>query len=178
MRTGPDSKFSASALPIRPILVAAACALALAAAGGLLTELGPWYRSLVQPAWKPPDIWFGPAWTLIFTLTAAAGVIGWQRIPYPHARRRMLLLFALNAGLNMLWSLLYFRLQRPDWALMEVGFLWLSIVLLMLHLRRHAPVASALLLPYLVWVSFASALNAAAVQLNGPFGVLAAPLKG
>ena len=157
----------------RSLTIAAGCALALAAMGGLLTELGPWYRSLVQPAWKPPDSWFGPAWTLIFALGAAAGAIGYQRTPHPHARRRLLLLFALNAGLNALWSLLYFRLQRPDWALVEVGFLWLSIVLLMLSLWRFSRTASLLLLPYLAWVSFASVLNAAAVQLNGPFRGLA-----
>lgn len=160
------------AIAARPIFVAAACALALAAIGGLLTDLGPWYRSLVQPAWKPPDSWFGPAWTLIFTLAAAAGVIGFERAPYPHARRRVVLLFALNAVLNSLWSLFYFRLQRPDWALIEVGFLWLSIVLLMLTLWRYSRTASAILLPYLAWVSFASVLNYAAVELNGPFGGL------
>jgi tryptophan-rich sensory protein len=78
--------------------------------------------------------------------------------------------FALNGLLNVLWSLLFFRLRRPDWALFEVGLLWLSIVLLIALAGRHARRAGWLLLPYLVWVSFAAALNIAIVRLNGPFG--------
>jgi tryptophan-rich sensory protein len=85
-------------------------------------------------------------------------------------------LFALNAGLNSLWSLLFFKLQRPDWALIEVGFLWLSIAALIVATRRYSRTAGFLLLPYLLWVTFASAINYATVQLNGPFGQLAAGL--
>ncbi|RYF68792.1 MAG: tryptophan-rich sensory protein, partial [Comamonadaceae bacterium] len=70
----------------------------------------------------------------------------------------------------VLWSLLYFRLRRPDWALVEVVFLWLSILVLMIALHRHAKLATWLLLPYLVWVTFAGLLNLATVRLNGPFG--------
>lgn len=152
------------------ILIAALAALAVAGLGGLLTDIGPWYKALVQPAWKPPDLWFGPAWTTIFALAAAAGVIGWRAAPNVVTRRWLLALFGLNAALNSLWSLLFFRLQRPDWALAEVGMLWLSIAALMWAMRGYAPRASALLLPYLLWVSFASVLNLVTVQLNGPFG--------
>jgi tryptophan-rich sensory protein len=73
------------------------------------------------------------------------------------------------AFLNVLWSLLFFRLRRPDWALVEVGFLWLSILALMIVLFRYSRLAGLLLLPYLVWVGFAGALNFAVVRLNGPF---------
>jgi tryptophan-rich sensory protein len=84
-------------------------------------------------------------------------------------RRNVALLFGLNAVLNILWSALYFKLQRPDWALMEVVFLWLSILALIVGLWRVSRWASALLLPYLVWVGIAAALNWETVQLNGPF---------
>lgn len=154
----------------RPVLVAAAAACAVAALGALMTDLGPWYRSLVQPAWKPPDWAFGPAWTAIFALTALAGVTAWRATAQRDAREWQLALFALNGFLNVLWSLLYFRLRRPDWALVEVFFLAGSIVLLMVVLGRHSRRASLMLLPYLVWVCFAGALNAATVRLNGPFG--------
>ena len=152
------------------ILIAALAALAVASLGGLLTDIGPWYKALVQPAWKPPDFWFGPAWTTIFILAAAAGVIGWRAAPNATTRQWLLALFGLNAALNSLWSLLFFKLQRPDWALAEVGMLWLSIAALMWAMRSYAPRASVLLLPYLLWVSFASVLNLVTVQLNGPFG--------
>ena len=154
----------------RPIWIAAAAALAVAVIGGLMTDIGPWYMSLKQPAWKPPDWAFGPIWTTIFALAAAAGVIGWRRAPSRAARETMLALFAANGFLNVLWSLLYFRLHRPDWSLIEVPFLWLSVLLLIVLLARFAKVAAWLLLPYLVWVALAAALNWQTVELNGPFG--------
>jgi tryptophan-rich sensory protein len=96
--------------------------------------------------------------------------VAWKQAPDKASRYWLVGLFALNAGLNSLWSLLFFKLQRPDWALLEVGFLWLSIVALMWTMKGYAPRASALLLPYLVWVSLAISINYATVQLNGPFG--------
>ncbi|RYF35315.1 MAG: tryptophan-rich sensory protein [Comamonadaceae bacterium] len=155
---------------MRPVLIAGAVALGVAVLGGLMTDIGPWYRSLEQPSWKPPDWLFGPAWTLIYGLTAAAGVLAWRRTPKGAPRDLTLTLFAMNAFLNVFWSLLYFRLHRPDWALFEVVFLWLSILALMVALYRHASTATWLLLPYLVWVTFAGLLNLATVRLNGPFG--------
>jgi len=159
-----------------PILIAALAAIGIGAVGAQLTELGPWYLGLVQPSFKPSDAWFGPAWTLIFILAASAGVTAWKSAPDQSSRRWLIGLFALNAGLNSLWSLLFFKLQRPDWALIEVGFLWLSIAALIVATRRYSRTAGFLLLPYLLWVSFASAINYATVLLNGPFGQLVAGL--
>jgi benzodiazapine receptor len=153
----------------RPVLIAGLAAMCVAVLGGLLTEIGPWYKGLLQPAFKPPDAWFGPVWTLIFILAAAAAAIAWKQAPDRASRYWLVGLFALNAGLNFLWSLLFFKLQRPDWALLEVGFLWLSIAALMWTLKSYSRRASALMLPYLLWVSFAIAINYATVQLNGPF---------
>jgi benzodiazapine receptor len=150
-------------------LGAAAAACVVAALGALSTDLGPWYASLKQPDWKPPDWLFGPVWTVIFALAALAGLRAGLRAPDAASRRRIVLLFVLNGALNVLWSLLFFRAQRPDWALAEVGFLWASILLLMLVLGRHSRGAAVLLLPYLVWVAIAAWLNYAVVQLNGPF---------
>jgi benzodiazapine receptor len=154
----------------RPIAIAAGSALLVAVLGALMTDLGPWYANLKQPPWKPPDWAFGPIWTTIFALAAAAGVIGWRRATSRAQRESMLVLFAANGFLNVLWSLLYFRLHRPDWSLYEVPFLWLSVLALMLLLWRFAKPAAWLLAPYLVWVSIAAALNWETVRLNGPFG--------
>lgn len=154
----------------RPVLVAAASALAVAAVGGTLSTIGPWYRALIKPAWTPPDWAFGAIWTAIFALTGMAGVIGWRRTNTAVAREWLIGLFALNGFLNVVWSLLFFRLQRPDWGLVEVAFLWLSIVGLIVFFARHALLASALLVPYLIWVSTAAFLNLQVVQLNGRFG--------
>ncbi len=152
------------------LLIAVLAALVVASVGGLITDLGPWYQSLQQPAWKPPDGLFAPGWTVIFGLTALSGYLAWRGAPSKTGRRWVITFFALNAGLNIAWSLFFFRFQRPDWALLEVGLLWLSIAMLIVLLRRFSTAASLLLLPYLAWVTFAGALNYAVVQLNGPFG--------
>ena len=79
------------------------------------------------------------------------------------------MLFAANAFLNILWSALYFKLQRPDFAVFEVVFLWLSILFLVMGLWRISKKAAILLIPYWVWVSIATVLNVETVKLNGPF---------
>lgn len=154
----------------RPILIAAAAAIFVAVLGGTITDLGPWYESLKKPDWQPPGPAFGAIWTTIYALTALAAVITWRRAPAGPEREWLVGLFALNGFLNVLWSLLFFRLQRPDWSLVEVCFLWLSIASLIIFTARHTRLAGILLTPYLVWVSLASGLNFEIVRLNGPFG--------
>jgi tryptophan-rich sensory protein len=151
------------------VIVAALSALALAGAGGLLTEVGPWYRALRKPRLQPPDWLFGPAWTLILGMAAAAGVLAWRGAPDGSAHLRIVILFAVNAVFHLLWSPLFFKLKRPDWALIEVTFLWASILALVIGLAPYSTTASWLVVPYLMWVSFASWLNYAIVDLNKPF---------
>lgn len=152
-----------------PVIAAALAATTVGLAGGLLTDLSPWYYALRSPAWKPPDWLFGPAWTAIFACAALAGLYAWNGSRRRADHMRILTLFGVNAALNVLWSLLFFRLHRPDWALIEVVLLWSSIVALIVGLARYSRTASWLLAPYLAWVSFAAVLNLAIVQLNGPF---------
>lgn len=153
------------------LLMAFALSYATAGIGAALTDLGPWYFALKQPSWKPPDAAFGIIWTTIFTLCAISGWLAWQAASTPALRRRVAGLFGVNALLNILWSALYFKLQRPDLALFEVVFLWLSIVALIVGLWRLSRWASLLLVTYVLWVSIAAVLNLETVLLNGPFGV-------
>ena len=81
----------------------------------------------------------------------------------------MVALFLVNGALNIVWSLLFFKWRRPDWALIEVAPLWLSILVLMLFLGGVTGKGALLLLPYLCWVSFAAYLNRTIVRLNGSF---------
>lgn len=150
----------------KPTIVAALAAFLVASTGGALTTLGPWYAALNKPWWQPPGWAFGPAWTLIFALVAASGAVAWHSSRTASARRAIIAGFALNAALNIGWSLLFFHLQHPDWAEIEVAFLWLSIVLLILVIRRSSRQAAWLLAPYLCWVTFASYLNVTIVRLN------------
>ena len=151
------------------MLAALAAVIVVGALGGTLTDTTGWYQTLTKPAWQPPDILFAPAWTLIYALCVASFAIGWRAAPSKAAREWLIGLFALNGFLNVLWSLLFFRLQRPDWAGIEVVALWLSIAGLIIALWRTSRTASLLLLPYLAWVSFASVLTWAITALNGPF---------
>jgi len=157
-------------LDLRVILVAAGVTIVVAVAGALLTDIGPWYKSLKQPGWKPPDWAFGPIWTVVFTAAATAAVLAWNSAPDDRTRAWMVGLFLLNGVLNILWSLLYFRLHRPDWSLVELVFLWLSILWLMIEMAPYSPRSSWLLTPYLVWVAAAGYLNFETIRLNGPFG--------
>lgn len=157
-------------LPWRPVALGAAAAVLVMGLGGAATEIGPWYEALIKPSWNPPNWVFGPAWTLIFALTALAGVNAWLRAPSLDQRRLVLVAYAANGLLNVGWSELFFHLKRPDWASIEVVFLWLSVLaILVISGRIHRP-CGWLLAPYLAWVAFAAFLNVTIVSINPPFG--------
>jgi tryptophan-rich sensory protein len=159
------------------VIVAIVSAVLVTAAGGLLTDVGPWYRALRKPRLQPPDWLFGPAWTIILGLAAWSGVLAWNAAHDTGAHVRVGLLFAVNAVFHVLWSPLFFTWKRPDWALIEVPFLWCSVLALVIGLYPLSHLASYLIVPYLLWVSFASWLNWAVVRLNAPF-VLAPVFPG
>ena len=149
----------------KPILIAFLLAIAVGGIGGAVTEIGPWYYGLIKPSWQPPDWAFGPVWTLIYITTGIAGVRAW-RLGDASQRRLFVIALLINCMLNVLWSLLFFKMHRPDLALIEVVALWLSIVPLILLPLRYSPRSSLLMLPYLVWVSVAAYLNLTIVRLN------------
>lgn len=157
-------------LRVIPVAVATVAAFLVALAGANATDLGPWYQSLVKPIWTAPDGLFPMVWTIIFALITVAGIKAWRAAPTSREAQSILSLFALNAALNIGWSLLFFRFQRPDLAFVELGILWITILLMMVSCVRYSRAAAAMLLPYLMWISYAGMLNWAIVQLNGPFG--------
>jgi tryptophan-rich sensory protein len=108
-------------------------------------------------------------WTSIFTLTAISAAMAWQAAQTKQAQRKVWLLFGLNALLNVVWSALYFKLQRPDWALVEWLLLWLSVLSLVLGFWQTSRRTAYLNGPYLLWVTVAGGLNLATIRLNGPF---------
>jgi len=154
---------------ILPMIVAAVAALGIAMLGGTITDLGPWYQALEKPDWTPPNFVFPIAWTAIFALAAVAAVRTWVSVPSARAADAVVGLFALNGFLNILWSLLFFRMQRPDWAFAELLLLWFSVAALIVFCGRHSRFAAFALVPYIVWVTIAGALNWSIVELNGPF---------
>ena len=160
------------------VLVAVLITCVVLAIGGALTDVGMWYRRLRKPRWNPPNWVFGPAWSVILGLAAWAGVLAWTHAGDAAAHWRIGVLFGANLFLHMLWSPLFFNLKRPDWALIEVPFLWLSILALMVGLAPMSALAPWLLAPYLAWVSFATFLNWTIVRLNPPFGARKAAKAG
>lgn len=131
---------------------------------GMAFPPGDWYRGLIKPDWNPPPWVFGPAWTLLYILIGVA-VYRVARRDGPHTPVALTWFFA-QLLLNALWTPLFFGLHRPDLALVCIVALWLAIVGMMRAFARVSPGASAMLTPYLLWVSFATALNAAIWHLN------------
>jgi translocator protein len=155
---------------ILPIIIAGALALITAIAGGSITVLDDWYFSLKQPGWAPPSYMFGVIWTAIFAMIAVSGVFVWEKAPTRRIVEIAFGLFALNGVLNLAWSFIFFRMQRPDLAFYELIALWVSILMLIIFCGRFSKASALLLVPYILWVSTAGVLNYQVVQLNGPFG--------
>jgi tryptophan-rich sensory protein len=153
-----------------PVLIAVVVTLLVLLVGGATTNVGRWYTDLRKPRWNPPNWLFGPAWALILGLAAWAAVLAWLQARDPSQQWRIVLLFAANILFHMLWGPLFFNLRRPDWASIEVVFLWASVLALIIGLAPLSPAAAFLLLPYLLWVAFAAVLNFTIVRLNAPFG--------
>ncbi len=148
-----------------PTLYAVLWAVGLLLIGGLMTPRGDWYERLRKPSWQPPGWAFGPAWTIILGLAAWAAVRAWDAGTAAQ-QTDVLILFGVNGVFHLAWSPLFFRSQRPDWALGEVPFLWGSVLALVIGLWPIDALAAKLILPYLAWVSFASFLNWTIVRLN------------
>ncbi|KAB7644498.1 tryptophan-rich sensory protein [Polymorphobacter fuscus] len=149
-----------------PVAAAIAWAVGLCLIGGLMTPRAGWYESLNKPSWQPPGWLFGPAWTIILGLAAWSAVIAWNAAGTTADQRTVLIVFAVNGLFHLLWSPLFFKMQRPDWALVEVPFLWASLVAMTIGLWPISEMAALLILPYLAWVSFAAYLNLTIVRLN------------
>lgn len=151
------------------LLVSLGLAYLVALVGGQITmaSLRSWYRRLRKPRWNPPDQLFGPVWGLLYTLMAIASWLVWRQGGFA-AQSVPLKLYGLQLGLNLLWTMLFFGLRRPDWAVWEILVLWLAIAVTALSFGPVSLTAALLLVPYLLWVAFATALNLAIVRLNRP----------
>jgi len=138
-----------------------------AAIGGFATaeSVRTWYPLLNKPSWNPPAWVFGPAWTLLYTLMSIAAWRVWQKRDQPAATTALGLFFA-QLGLNAFWSVLFFGLQKPSWALLEIVALWLLLAAVQRAFWRIDRIAGILWMPYLAWVTFATTLNAAIWWLN------------
>jgi len=140
-----------------------------AAVGGAASiQAAPFYGQLVRPEWAPPAALFGPVWTALYALMGIAAWLVW-RVGGFRAARTALTLFLAQLALNALWSWLFFGWHLGAAALADIAVLWVLIAATILSFWRISPLAGVLLVPYLLWVSFASALNYSVWQLNPQF---------
>lgn len=143
-----------------------ALAFATSAIGAVASiEARYFYAALIQPEWAPPGWLFGPVWTTLFALMGIAAWLVWRRGGL-RANRVALALFALQLAFNGLWSWLFFAWQLGAYALIDILLLWSLIAATLVAFWRVRPLAGALLVPYLLWVSFAAILNYSLWQLN------------
>ncbi len=138
--------------------------LGVAALSGAATadSVRSWYPSINKPSWTPPSWLFGPVWTLLYLMMAVAAWLVWRQAGWGGA----LVMFGVQLLLNALWSPLFFGWQQIGWAFVDIVALWLAILATTILFWQIVPAAGILFLPYLAWVSFATALNFALWRLN------------
>lgn len=124
-----------------------------------------WYASLEKPTFNPPNWLFSPVWIFLFLLMGVTLYILWQNLPKKVAKIA-LAFFAIQLGLNVFWSVIFFGLKSPMVAFIEIIILWIFILLTMIKSFRVSKATVYLLLPYILWVSFAAVLNFFLWHLN------------
>ena len=134
---------------------------------GLITRsaISGWYRTLKKPSFNPPNWIFAPVWTMLYILMGIAAWLVWKQ-PASQLRTYGLVWFLIQLGLNFFWSMIFFRWRAIAGALGEISILWLAILATMVLFWEVRPLAGWLMVPYLAWISFATALNLAIFRLN------------
>jgi len=124
-----------------------------------------WYADLAKPSWTPPNWVFGPVWSALYLMMALAAWLVWRRGGLT-AASIPIALFMVQLGLNVTWSILFFGLHMPGVAFGEIVALLFAILATTIVFWRSTPIAGYLLLPYLIWVAFATGLNFALWRMN------------
>lgn len=154
-------------LTVKLIISILAC-VALGSIGGIATasSIDTWYANVNKPSFNPPNWLFAPVWTTLFTLMGIAAALVWQEGINNKTVKNALVLFGIQFLLNMIWSWLFFGMQNPKLAFIEIIVLWVFIFLTIRAFFGVKNTSGWLLVPYILWVSFASVLNFCIWQLN------------
>lgn len=153
---------------ILPVVVWVVVCMAGGGLSAYVSGSGPdeWYQSLTKPAFMPPSWAFGVVWPILYLMMGVGAGLIWSKGVKNQVVRNAIVLFSIQFFLNLLWSPLFFGLHRIGWALVEIIVLWAAIALTLRAFWKVQPIASILLWPYLLWVSFATVLNATLYSLN------------
>ncbi len=148
-------------------LVCLAIPLAVVGISGFATSTGldSWYSTLNKPSFNPPGWLFAPVWTTLYALMGI-GLYLIYTSPKSEERNNALRIFSIQLALNFIWSFLFFYFEKPGLALIEIVMMWVSILMMIFYFRKVNTIARNIQIPYLLWVSFASVLNASIWWLN------------
>ena len=141
--------------------------LTIGAVAGIFTSkaVPVWYATLNRPSFNPPNWLFGPVWTTLYILMGISLFLIWKQAKSKE-RNLAILIFLIQLVLNFAWSFIFFYFNRIGLALAEIILLWISIVVMLIQFYKIKPVAVYINIPYVLWVSFASILNASYFLLN------------
>jgi benzodiazapine receptor len=149
------------------LVVSIALPLLIGAIAGLFTAqaIPDWYATLNRPSFNPPNWLFGPVWTALYFLLGISFFLIWKVDPSKE-RNYAILVFLLQLLLNFGWSFFFFYFKMIGLAFVEISVLWISIVIMLLLFYKIRPMAAYINIPYLLWVTFATILNAGYYILN------------
>lgn len=150
------------------LIISIAIPLIIGGLSGFFTATGvdSWYQTILKPSWNPPSWIFGPVWTALYVMMGISLYLVWKSNVEQNIKKKAITFFALQLTLNFFWSLIFFMLHSPGWALVEIVVLWLFILLTIFAFAKSSKAAAWLLVPYISWVSFASILTYTIWQLN------------
>jgi len=130
-----------------------------------VNSIPTWYATLIKPDFNPPGWVFGPVWITLYLMMGISLYLVWKQDNFA-GKNKLLTIFFIQLFLNAIWSIIFFGLKSPGWAFADIMFLWLFILLTIVVFFKTSRTASILLIPYLMWVSFASVLNYFIWRLN------------
>ncbi len=152
-------------LPLLALCLAIPLAIGAVAGYATNSEIGAWYAGLAKPSFNPPGWIFGPVWTTLYILMGIALFLIWKS-PAGRDRTRALAVFWVQLALNFAWSFLFFSFHRIGFALVDILLLWAAVAAMIFAFAKIHRMAAISQIPYLLWVSFATVLNAAIGKLN------------
>jgi len=156
-----------SSLTTKIAICVAMCVITGFASGSLTADsIQNWYSTLNKPFFNPPNWIFAPVWTLLYVLLGIGAGMIWHKGLSEKGVKTALILFVAQFILNLFWSPIFFNLQAPTLALIIIVVLWFLIIITIMHFNTIDRTAGKLMIPYLLWVSFATILNGSIVYLN------------
>ncbi len=154
--------------PLIKLIVSVGIPMSIGGIAGYFTSssVDGWFTTIVKPSFNPPNWLFAPVWTALYIMMGIAFYIVWISDADKKTKNTAILIYAFQLVANFLWSFIFFYTQQPGWALVDIGLMWILILLTIFQFGKISSAAAWLLVPYICWVSFASILNFAIWKLN------------